>query len=610
MTTNPSATAVIQLQDDPLREQIELLEKQPTASNKEENDLESQDKTSKEEKHCTTQHNDEPIEGSNATSEERAAVIHPFKLYFILPFEIMAKSFGKHRKAYRRFFYSVVLLVYVAYFLAALILDFKRAENLLIVTVFAVVCLLLWLIKRYLGKFITRRIVTPVILKLKPYKKVIKWICIAAMILFVILWIALDTAKTPTRLVSLAGLAVYMILIFIASNNKRKIVWRPVLLGLFLQFLLGVLILRTRPGYLVFKWIGDRISIFVTMSDAGAKFLFGDPHYLSHFVAFKVLPSVVFFCSVIYSLYYLKVMPVVIKSVGWFLSLFLGTSAAESLSAAGNIFVGMLEAPLLVKPFLNNLTDSELFAVMTGGMATIAGSVFGAFISFGASPSHILTASVMSAPAALSISKLMFPETQTPKTMRVDEIEIEDSPEKSVLEALVNGATLSIALVANIGVSIIMILGVLTLLDTILTWLGMMVGLNNLNFKLIFSYVFMPCAYLMGVEWNDAFKVGELLGVKTFVNEFVAYQTLGTTYMNNRKNGLAGPKLSLRSEIIATYALCGFSNFQGLGIMIGGLSALIPNKRDIISRIALRSLFSGTVACFTTACIAGLLYKE
>jgi len=384
-----------------------------------------------------------------------------------------------------------------------------------------------------------------------------------------------------------------------------QINWQPVFLGFALQFIFGLLILRTQIGLDFFQWLGDRVSIFLSFSSAGTEFLFDD---IFNF-AFSVLPVIVFFSAFTYVCFYLGVLQGVITKIAYVLQITMGTSPAESINAAGNIFIGQTEAPLLIRPFLNGMTKSELHAVMTGGFATIAGSVLAAYVKSGISASHLLSASVMSAPAALAMAKLMYPETEEPEFKNVDDIEVEKTDEKNVFEALAVGASMSISLVANIAVMLIAFLSMLKLANEILGWFGGMIGLDEFSFEFICSYVFMPFAYIMGVSWDDAFIVGELLGVKTFLNEFIAYKRLGALIFN-RVNENDKAQMSIRSEVITTYALCGFANFGSMGVQLGGISALAPSRRPVLAKVVFRALIAGTMACFMTACIAGLLYDE
>ncbi|KFQ24003.1 Solute carrier family 28 member 3, partial [Mesitornis unicolor] len=388
------------------------------------------------------------------------------------------------------------------------------------------------------------------------------------------------------------------------------IYWRPVFSGVVLQFILGLLILRTKVGFDVFNWLGIQTQTFLEYSDTGAKFVFGEK-YMDHFFAFKVLPIVVFFSTVTSMLYHVGFMQWLIAKVGWIMQIFMGTTPVESLVAAGNVFVGQTETPLMVRPYLPYITKSELHAVMTAGFSTIAGSVLGAYISFGVSASHLLTASVMSAPASLAISKLFWPETEK-STVTSSSLKMAKSESKNLLEAASQGASASIVLVANIAVNLIAFLALLAFIDSALSWVGSLFDYPQLNFENVCSYVFMPFSFMMGVDWEDSFIVGGLLGYKTFFNEFVAYERLSKLIHNREKGGsmyINGVKqyMTVRSEVIATYALCGFANFGSLGLVIGGLTSIAPSKKREIANGAFRAMIAGTVACFMTACVAGML---
>uniref|UniRef100_A0A8D0FU41 Solute carrier family 28 member 3 n=1 Tax=Strix occidentalis caurina TaxID=311401 RepID=A0A8D0FU41_STROC len=348
--------------------------------------------------------------------------------------------------------------------------------------------------------------------------------------------------------------------------------------GIGMQFILGLLVLRTKVGFDVFNWLGIQIQTFLEYSDTGAKFVFGEK-YMNHFFAFKVLPIVVFFSTVMSVLYHVGFMQ-------W--------------------LIGKTESPLLIRPYLPYITKSELHAVMTAGFSTIAGSVLGAYISFGVSASHLLTASVMSAPASLAMSKLFWPETEKPT------VTLRSGLQMNLLEAASQGASTSIPLVANIAVNLISFLALLAFLDSALSWVGNLFVLHIL--QNICAHVFMPFSFMMGVDWEDSFIVGGLLGYKTFFNEFVAYERLSKLIHNREKGGsmyINGVKqyMTVRSEVIATYALCGFANFGSLGLVIGGLTSIAPSKKKEIAGGAFRAMIAGTVACFMTACVAGTVHK-
>ncbi|XP_047380888.1 solute carrier family 28 member 3 isoform X2 [Sciurus carolinensis] len=517
----------------------------------------------------------------------------------------------KHKTTLRYMIWGILLAGYLAMVIAACVLNFHRALPLFVITV-AAIFFVVW--DHLMAKYEHRidEILSPGRRLLNSHWFWLKWVIWSLLILGVIFWLILDTAKLgQQQLVSFGGLIMYIILLFLFSKHPTRVYWRPVFWGIGLQFLLGLLILRTNPGFVAFDWLGKQVQTFLGYTDAGAVFVFGEK-YTDHFFAFKVLPIVVFFSTVMSMLYYLGLMQWIIRKVGWVMLVTMGSSPIESVVAAGNVFVGQTESPLLVRPYLPHITRSELHAIMTAGFSTIAGSVLGAYISFGVSSTHLLTASVMSAPASLAVAKLFWPETEKPKITLKNAMKMENGDSRNLLEAATQGASSSIPLVANIAVNLIAFLALLSFVNSALSWFGNMFDYPQLSFELICSYIFMPFSFMMGVDWQDSFMVAKLIGYKTFFNEFVAYEHL-SKLINLRKE--AGPKfvngiqqyMSIRSETIATYALCGFANIGSLGIVIGGLTSIAPcRKRDIASG-AVRALIAGTTACFMTACIAGIL---
>uniref|UniRef100_A0A670JPV7 Sodium/nucleoside cotransporter n=1 Tax=Podarcis muralis TaxID=64176 RepID=A0A670JPV7_PODMU len=505
----------------------------------------------------------------------------------------------------------VSMTAYLAMVIAACILNFRRALALFVLTILGIffIC---W-------DFLMARYEDRIAESLSPCGKFLdtqwfwlKWAVWISLAAAIVCWLVFDTARQGTnQLISFGGLIMYVFLMLIFSKYPTKVVWRPVIWGIGLQFILGLITLRTKVGFDAFNWLGGQVQTFLEYTDAGSKFVFGDK-YTDHFFAFKVLPIVIFFSMVMSMLYHLGFMQWLIKKVGWVMQITLGTSPVESLVAAGNIFVGQTESPLLVKPYLPYITRSELHAVMTAGFATIAGSVLGAYISFGVT-SHLLTASVMSAPAALAIAKLFWPETEHSQITAQQAAKVEKGDSKNLLEAASQGASASIPLVANIAANLIAFLALLSFCNAVLSWLGNMFNYSQLSFEVICAYVFMPFSFMMGVDWEDSFLVGRLLGYKTFFNEFVAYKDLSELIKLRKAGGekyIGGENqyLSIRSETIATYALCGFANFGSLGLVIGGLTSMAPSRKRDIAGGALRAMIAGTVACFMTACIAGTIY--
>jgi len=381
--------------------------------------------------------------------------------------------------------------------------------------------------------------------------------------------------------------------------------------GLDWKFIFAVLILKTPGGLAVFKFLGDVVSRFLEFSDAGAKFVFGEK-FEENFFAFKVLPTIIFFSAFISVLYHYGILQRVVKTLAWVMMKTMGTSGAESLSTAGNIFLGPTEAPLLVKPYVATMTQSELHALMTGGFATIAGGVLGAYLSFGIPAEHLIAAFFMTAPTALVVSKLLYPETEVPKTAGKARIDV-DTTYVNVIDAAASGALDGAKLAVNVAVMIIAFLGLLACVNALLGGLGATLGVPQLSLEWILSYLMAPVALLMRVPWADCGQVGVLLGKKTILNEFIAYLDLKTLIENGKKvaSGAAAagtlPVISKRTVIIATYALCNFANIGSIGITIGGIAGIAPNRQPDLARMGVRSMIGGLLAGFMTAAIAGML---
>ncbi|XP_041965942.1 sodium/nucleoside cotransporter 1 [Alosa sapidissima] len=493
---------------------------------------------------------------------------------------------------------------YVAYFITACVMNFNRAIGLVVLTSLAVVSKAYDLVKKYKGEDI-KRCFKPAHRCFKSNLRWIKWVFILVVLGLIVAWLVVDTSKRPQQLISFAGICMFILILFLFSAHRTAVSWRPVFWGLGLQFAMGLFVIRTEPGLIAFKWLGDQVQIFLNYTKAGSEFVFGTE--LTQLFAFQTLPIVIFFSSIMSVLYYLGIMQWLIMKISWVMQVTMGTTATETLSVAGNIFIGQTEAPLLIRPYLNDMTQSEIHAVMTGGFATIAGSVMGAFINFGIDAAHLISASVMAAPCALAISKLSYPETEESKFKNSKNVKVDGGGEQNILEAASGGASTSIGLVANIAANLIAFLAILAFVNAALAWFGGLVNYPELTFQLICSYVFMPVAFMMGIPIEDAYVVAELIGTKLFLNEFIAYEKL-SELKNNRLNGLTAETISIRSETICTYALCGFANFSSLGIVIGGLSSICPARKNDISRLVMRALLTGTCVSLINACIAGLLF--
>ncbi|XP_033940788.1 sodium/nucleoside cotransporter 1 isoform X1 [Pseudochaenichthys georgianus] len=516
-------------------------------------------------------------------------------------------------KAHSQTFKYVVLGIlgagYVAYFIAACLLDFQRAIALVVLTSLAIVVKSYELLKQYKGESIVKCF-SPAVKYFKSNLKWLKWVFILAVVALLVLFLAFDKWGCPEELIPLGGVCLFVVLLYLLSAHRTAVSWRPVFWGLGLQFCIGLFVIRTTPGNIAFQWLGHQVQIFLDYTKEGSRFVFGD--LIDNIFAFQALPIVVFFSSVMSILYYLGIMQWLILKISWVMQITMGTSPTETLSVAGNIFVGQTEAPLLIRPYLIDMTKSEIHAVMTGGFATIAGSVMGAFILFGIDASSLLSASVMAAPCALAISKLSYPETEENALKSEKSIKVSSGDEQNILEAASSGASASIGLVANIAANLIAFLAILGFINKALSWFGGMLGHPDITFEMICSYVFMPVAFMIGIPYTESFTVAKLIGTKLFLNEFVAYQTL-SALKTNRLNGLeqfVGGELqwlSVRSEIISTYSLCGFANFSSLGIMIGGLSSICPSRRGEISSMVLRAMLTATCVSLINACVAGIL---
>lgn len=521
-----------------------------------------------------------------------------------------ARSFcQRHAGLFKKILLGLLCLAYAAYLLAACILNFRRALALFVIT-----CLVIFILAcHFLKKFFAKKSIRC----LKPLKNTrlrlwLKRVFMGAAVVALILWLALDTAQRPEQLISFAGICMFILILFACSKHHSAVCWRTVFWGLGLQFIFGILVIRTEPGFNAFQWLGDQIQTFLAYTVEGSSFVFGDTLVQSVF-AFQSLPIIIFFGCVMSILYYLGLVQWVIQKIAWFLQITMGTTAAETLAVAGNIFVGMTEAPLLIRPYLADMTLSEIHAVMTGGFATIAGTVLGAFISFGIDASSLISASVMAAPCALALSKLVYPEVEESKFKSKEGVKLPRGEERNILEAASNGATDAIGLVANVAANLIAFLAVLAFINSTLSWLGEMVDIHGLTFQVICSYVLRPMVFMMGVQWADCPLVAEIVGVKFFINEFVAYQQL-SQYKNKRLSGVEewinGEKqwISVKAEIIATFSLCGFANLTSIGITLGGLTSMMPQRKSDLCKLVVRALFTGACVSFISACMAGILY--
>ena len=402
------------------------------------------------------------------------------------------------------------------------------------------------------------------------------------------------------RLIGIAGILVLLCIALAMSNNRKAISWQLVTWGLGIQILFAIIILKTPVGVPFFGAIDIGIKNLLSFSDAGSDFLFKsfrhgvveDP--LMNF-AFRILPTLIFFSSLIAVLYHLGIMQFIVKWIARVMQKSMGTSGSETLCVSGNIFVGQTEAPLLVRPFILKMTKSELMAVMVSGFATVAGGVMAMYVSIlGDIPGiagHLLAASIMSAPAALVIAKIIYPETETSDTFGDLKIAL-DKKDDNIMEALSRGATNGMKLAANVAAMLVAFVAIIAMVNAIL-------GLLDLSLQQILGWIFSPLAWVMGVPWDEAGIIGSLMGEKLVLTELIAFGDLSELMTTN--------SISDRSAIIASYALCGFANFASVGIQLGGIGGIAPERRKDLAKLGLKAMFGGALASWLTATIAGIL---
>src|SRR5438309_1987886 len=406
------------------------------------------------------------------------------------------------------------------------------------------------------------------------------------------------------RFTGILGLVTMLGLAYAFSTNRHAIRLKTVAWGLGLQFVFAVFVLRIDAGRQAFQKAGDVVNRLLSYAFAGSQFVFGElgkqGSHLGFYFAFQVLPTIIFIAAFFAVLYHYGIMQFIIKIAAWVMTRVMGASGAESLNVAASIFMGQTEAPLTIRPFLPDLTRSELMTVMTSGMAHVSGGIMAAYIAFGIEPKHLLSAVIMTAPGTLLMAKMLVPETEQPKTagrvaMSADEEKAEK--EENLLGAISRGTTDGLHLALNIAAMLISFLALIALTDGILGGIHHWISWFPDSLEKIFGTLFAPVAWVIGVPWHDCPFVGTLLGTRTALNELVAFKILGAQKAS----------LDPRSFTIATFALCGFANLSSIGIQIGGIGALAPNKTGELARLGLRAMLAGTMANLMSASIAGML---
>jgi len=440
-----------------------------------------------------------------------------------------------------------------------------------------------------------------------------------------------DPVSFTDRILSSVGLLVMLGLAFLLSKAKKMIKWRPIIIGISLQFIFALLILKTAPGQWIFQKLTNAVNILLGFTEEGARFVFGNlvvnnipvgtplgdvnmgpiiPDATTvyantgAFFAFNVLPTIIFFSSLMSILYHIGLMQWIVKGMAMIMHKTMKTSGAESLSAAANIFVGQTEAPLVIRPYIDKMTTSELMAVMTGGFATIAGGVLAAYVGmlrhiFPDIAGHLIAASVMSAPAALAIAKIMVPETKESLTAGNVSLEVKKT-NVNVIDAAAQGAGDGLKLALNVGAMILAFIALIAMFNFGIQFAGDLLGIEGLSFQKLLGWAFWPLAWIMGIPASECMHAGQLLGEKVVLNEFIAYLHLSDWL-------LEAESISYRTVVILTYALCGFANFGSIAIQLGGIGSIAPDRRADLAKLGLKAMVAGTLAGFMTATIAGMI---
>lgn len=407
------------------------------------------------------------------------------------------------------------------------------------------------------------------------------------------------------RLTGLIGIVGIVSLAYVFSTDRRAIRLRTILWGLGLQLFFAVIVLRWTLGQRVMSTAGAGVTKLLSYSAAGAEFVFGalgKPGPPTGFIfAFQVLPTIIFISAFFALLYYLGIMQLIIRFFAWLMKRTMGVSGVESLDVAASIFMGQTEAPLTIRPFLPECTRSELMTIMTAGMAHVSGGIMAAYIAFGVEAKHLLAAVIMTAPGTILMAKLLVPETETPKTQgKVEMSEQDMHRDDNILGAIARGTIDGGQLAFNVAIMLISFLALIALVNGIFAGIHHYVGIFPNSLESLLGHIFAPVAYAIGIPWKDAVSVGNLLGTRMVINELVAYQALGA----------AKAMLDPRSVTIATFALCGFANLSSIGIQIGGIGALAPNKRSELAKLGFRAMLAGTMANLMSASIVSLLVQH
>ncbi|XP_021350798.1 uncharacterized protein LOC110448730 [Mizuhopecten yessoensis] len=541
----------------------------------------------------------------------------------------------KHQKILKTITYSILLLLFLAYVAYSLSFRFGDEGSLRLL-----VCTILLLM--YLGWGIIKNVSLYRAFKkslgsknpenITKAKKIVRWTLYFVVLTLIAVYIGLAVIQTrPRNLVSLGGIFVFIFILFLMSNNKANINWHTVFWGLSLEFGFALIILRTEWGIGAVNWTTDRFLEFIAFSDTGSAFIFSK-RYKEFNLIFKVVPSVIVFCSAIAVLSYLGVLAFIISNLGGFLGYCLQTNPVESMNAATNIFMSGIESLMVISEYIDSLSTSHIFCIYTNGLSSIAGSALVLFSNFGVPVEYLLTASVMSAPAALVASKMVYPSETGKDDTKICVVGTK-SGTKSLMQALSLGGMQGLQLMVNVLVNLLIYISLFAFVNASITWFGDRAGVEELTLQKIFSYCLWPLAFIMGIDAIDCLKVAEMLGVRMFATVALGYLQMGTYFTNKEKYNeyneiynntvltssgdiflpnwnltLENGILTDRSELITTYAMCGFASMPSVGITLGSFAVLAPGRVGELSKLAMRGLIAGTIASYLTACVAGLLF--
>lgn len=507
----------------------------------------------------------------------------------------------KNTKTIIRIILFFVLLGYSVYLGFAIKHSLKGAKPLIIITGIVMFFIIYNSIRDNFGDRIYEKCLKHPVELIEVNWNWLKFIVYPFIIIGVIFFLTFSVLKEIRQLQSLSGIIAFIVILYIFSIHPNKIRWRPVVWGFAMQFFMGVFVLRWKSGYNAVKWLSDQITTFIDYSSEGSTAVFGDPFLILHPFVMVGLPMIIYLGAVMSILYFLGVTQVVAGKLGWLMQKTMGTTAVETLSVSANIFLNGMDTMLMLRPYLTKLTRSEFHCLMVGNLSTVAGFAFALFVLLGAPPQHLLSAAVMSAPAAIAIAKLSHPETEESVTRTQEDLAVEKPADRNLAEAAANGAGVAGQTVAAVICNMLAFISMLGFVNASLAWIGDRVGVDNLSFQKICSYLLFPVSLLIGIDIRDAKEIASLLGFKLFTSEILAYQELGDLISAN--------KISRRSAAISTYALCGFSGLSNLFMAVGVWNVVCPSRVSEVTRQMFRAFVNANIACFMTACIAGLLYN-